>query len=249
MRILVLSLFAVAISMIGTTNAFLPGIDVELVNTGCLVTLSFNRRVNVDTTQRINFVISGDGVGYRGSVLMLPSVTFEEVDYQAAVTVPTTLKVDMVMATASGRKTETQEIDIPRCADVTHDPHILTFDGRRYTYQGLCWHTIVKDCSGKPPRFEVLGKFEPRDPLDREIRSRTTDVTVIVGGQVIEMDTHNNVKVNGRPAESTFELVGGKMHVAVDNTKDRYTVVSVKDTIAVTWNGAEHGLNTAVEGG
>ncbi|XP_006821175.1 CUB domain-containing protein 2-like [Saccoglossus kowalevskii] len=50
------------------------------------------------------------------------------------------------------------------------DPHMITFDGRRYSFQGQCWYTFFKDCSAHPD-FEVITKFAPRDDIKDKTRT------------------------------------------------------------------------------
>ncbi|XP_077867499.1 uncharacterized protein LOC100374934 [Saccoglossus kowalevskii] len=45
----------------------------------------------------------------------------------------------------------------------TDELRMITFDGRVYTFQGLCWFTLFKDCSSPEPDFEVSAKFQRRE--------------------------------------------------------------------------------------
>ncbi|XP_070567174.1 mucin-5B-like [Ptychodera flava] len=62
------------------------------------------------------------------------------------------------------------------------------------------------------------------------------------------MDASNNVKVNGRTAPPTVELVEEDMTVAVDTTRGGYTFININDIITFTWNGGEHAFNAAFDG-
>lgn len=74
------------------------------------------------------------------------------------------------------------------------DPHIYTFDGDRYDFQGLCKYTMVENLSADDlPAFKVTTK--------NEVRGTSTDVTypkyaeTEVYGYVIRQDKGNVVMV------------------------------------------------------
>nr|XP_002740854.1 PREDICTED: IgGFc-binding protein-like [Saccoglossus kowalevskii] len=72
---------------------------------------------------------------------------------------------------------------------VRGDPHVRTFDGRRYSYQGLCWHTLFKDCTNPSPAFEVRAKFEtPNGSLSDRLRTRTVSINITVGDEYAIVD-------------------------------------------------------------
>ena len=63
---------------------------------------------------------------------------------------------------------------------------MTTFDGHRYKYQGVCWHTLFKDCSVPKSGFEVTAKFEPREDSSMdEVRTRTVSINVTVGEEYV----------------------------------------------------------------
>ncbi|XP_070568478.1 BMP-binding endothelial regulator protein-like isoform X3 [Ptychodera flava] len=246
MGVFILSLFVVAFAMVGKTKASIGGVEIKVSNTGCLMIMEFTRSDIANRTD-VHYTISGTNVHVTGVATMKSGQGTKSAEYSPYETFTMDLTVTFTIYTDGGPLSESHQITLPKCVHILHDPHIMTFDGRRYTYNGLCWHTLVVDCTDEAPRFEILGKFEPRDPIDREVRTRTTDVTVIIGGQVIEMDASNNVKVNGRTAPPTVELVDGEMAVAVDNTIRSYTVVSIKDIITLIWKGGEHAFKAALD--
>ncbi|XP_077865806.1 uncharacterized protein LOC102803968 [Saccoglossus kowalevskii] len=68
------------------------------------------------------------------------------------------------------------------------DPHMRTFDGRAYTFQGIGWYYLFKDCT-ENPRFEVTTKFERReDSTPDQIKTRTIAINITVGNQYAIID-------------------------------------------------------------
>ncbi|XP_070567296.1 BMP-binding endothelial regulator protein-like [Ptychodera flava] len=133
--------------------------------------------------------------------------------------------------------------DVPRClsASAKRDPHLTTFDGRHFGYQGLCWHTLVKDCRNVNPRFEVTGKFEPREMEGPELRSRTTQVNVRMDDHLISLTRDNHVLVNGRAVYTP------KFRIDDDNIKvyrqaDHVTFKLSEAELVLEWYGRDHSL-------
>ena len=61
-----------------------------------------------------------------------------------------------------------------------------SLDGLQFSFQGLCWYTLVKDCSSEIPDFEITAKFEPRDDsVEGSIKTRTVAFNVTVGDEYV----------------------------------------------------------------
>ncbi|XP_002731864.2 uncharacterized protein LOC100373759 [Saccoglossus kowalevskii] len=80
-------------------------------------------------------------------------------------------------------------LDICDGGAVKCDPHFTTLDGRHYSHQGVCWYTLVKDCSDVKPDFKIIAKFEPRDDnTSGEIKTRVVAINITVGDEYANVD-------------------------------------------------------------
>ncbi|XP_006816613.1 von Willebrand factor-like [Saccoglossus kowalevskii] len=131
-----------------------------------------------------------------------------------------------------------------RTSGASGDPHMRTFDGRAYTFQGICWYTLFKDCTDKS-RFDVTIMFEPReDSTPDQVRTRTIAFNVTVGNQY--------AIVNG--LDVTTGSTGGKMTDAKvitiqqedKNIKLHFT--SKNTTFSFNWTLRLHALDVSYNG-
>jgi hypothetical protein len=112
-------------------------------------------------------------------------------------------------------------------------------DGRPYSYQGLCWHTLVKDCSGIEPEFEITVNFEPRLGDDR---TRVVAANITVGGEHVTADRNGVV---------TRSPVGGTL-ITVEYGVDHNVLLSFNTASGATfechWNPRTHAFSVDVTG-
>nr|XP_006822810.1 PREDICTED: BMP-binding endothelial regulator protein-like [Saccoglossus kowalevskii] len=92
-----------------------------------------------------------------------------------------------------------ENANCPKCPrpNVAGDPHMRTFDGRAYSFQGVGWYTLVKDCSNQKPEFEINIDFVPREDTGDKLRTRALGLNVTVGKENVLIDGQNEVKVSG----------------------------------------------------
>nr|XP_006823186.1 PREDICTED: C-reactive protein 1.1-like [Saccoglossus kowalevskii] len=84
---------------------------------------------------------------------------------------------------------EVKHIDICSGGAVRCDPHFTTLDGRHYSHQGICWYTLVKDCSSVNPDFEITAKFEPRqNSTNEEFKTRVVAINITVGDEYVHVN-------------------------------------------------------------
>jgi len=119
------------------------------------------------------------------------------------------------------------------------DPHYRTFDGKAYSYQGVCKYTLVKDCSERK-LFHVIGRNHARYTHHF---SWIKTVTFIYSNLTITLQQDYKVKINGIPVSMPFlyyPQIGDtkSKHPYVDMRKSkRYIYVYTRDGITIKWDG------------
>ncbi|XP_006818617.1 alpha-tectorin-like [Saccoglossus kowalevskii] len=128
---------------------------------------------------------------------------------------------------------------------VSGDPHMTTFDGRPFSFQGICWYTLFKDCSSSNPDFEVTAEFEPReDSSIQQVRTRTVSVNVTVGGDFVIINRLDVVA--GRADEHMTEA--RPIHVHKDDKTITLTFTSKDTTFTLHWTLKKHSLRVSIDG-
>nr|XP_006817176.1 PREDICTED: IgGFc-binding protein-like isoform X2 [Saccoglossus kowalevskii] len=124
------------------------------------------------------------------------------------------------------------------------EPHMRTFDGRSYNFQGIGWYSLFKDCSDNP-HFEVTTKFKPRDDsTPDQIKTKTVAIKVTVGNQYAIIDG----------LDVTTGRIGGQVtdakHITIQeeekNIKLHFT--SKDTTFSLNWTLRKHALDVSYNG-
>ncbi|XP_070574142.1 alpha-tectorin-like [Ptychodera flava] len=80
------------------------------------------------------------------------------------------------------------------------EPHFLTYDGHRYSYQGVvgCWITLSRHCVANNPHFVIEGLLE-KSPLSTPdiLYTRVGIVSVYAHSTNVTMEHNRDVYVNG----------------------------------------------------
>ncbi|XP_077864370.1 zonadhesin-like [Saccoglossus kowalevskii] len=153
--------------------------------------------------------------------------------------------VTEVSATEGGT-VEQHEIDDGSCfpGSTRGDPHMKTFDGRSYNFQGLCWYTLAKHCD-ENPKFEITAEFEPRDMVDSKIRTRAVTLNVTVDGERVSVDRNNNILVNDKPFW-VAKLVAKPSSIRIDSDDSTVSISVNHYLMDILWDGRKHAFSAVI---
>ncbi|XP_077861976.1 uncharacterized protein LOC144343130 [Saccoglossus kowalevskii] len=118
------------------------------------------------------------------------------------------------------------------CPIVTGDPHITTLDGRAYSFQGMCWYTLVKDCSSANPDFEITADLAPPNEISDQMRTRAVAINVTVGDESVVVGQDNVATVSGSSSKNINIVHDGNMAQLSFKQKDT--------TFKIFWTGSKH---------
>ncbi|XP_002739642.1 C-reactive protein-like [Saccoglossus kowalevskii] len=135
-------------------------------------------------------------------------------------------------------------LDICDGGAVKCDPHFTTLDGRHYSHQGVCWYTLVKDCSNVKPDFKIIAKFEPReDNTSGEIKTRVVAINITVGDEYANVDRLDIV------TGKTNSLSKSEIIQAVETEEKIILSFTLKNTVfKVDWTLRKHIFTIDISG-
>ena len=106
------------------------------------------------------------------------------------------------------------------------DPHYLTFDDRKYNFQGDCDYTLVKECLNSSG-FHLWADNEKRDPSDDV--SYIRELVLEDSGNTYQLIWDSKVRVNGIDYTNYLPYYGNGVIILKDfNSLVRSLSVSLK---------------------
>ncbi|XP_070581611.1 alpha-tectorin-like isoform X2 [Ptychodera flava] len=125
------------------------------------------------------------------------------------------------------------------------DPHLHTYSGLKYNFQGFCSYTLTRDCRGTPPSFDISadfrGRFHPTEPPTRMVA-----VTTRVGGSNVYTFLENHaVIVNGVPVFHRILSIGSGLGFIKTGEKGVKLYLKQND-LTLTWNAKVHEVSVSI---
>ncbi|XP_070580689.1 BMP-binding endothelial regulator protein-like [Ptychodera flava] len=162
-------------------------------------------------------------------------------------TVPSCYEDYLLVWTVHSDPEHTGYVVLYRCANAwgKKDPHMVTFSGHKYSYQGYCSYTLVKDCRSNSPAFDITadfrGKYNPMEPPTRMVAVSTT----VNGYDTYTFRDDHSVLHNGQLVlERELTIAGGMGHITVED--DSVALTLGKDGVSLEWISKEHEASVTI---
>ncbi|XP_006819688.1 BMP-binding endothelial regulator protein-like [Saccoglossus kowalevskii] len=144
--------------------------------------------------------------------------------------------------TDANSPTPSKILRVDKCAFIEGDPHLLTFDGYKFDYQGVCAYILVQDCVQQSnPSFAITGYFRSnKEKSPYKGRTRMVSISLYIEGELtVTLLEDNTFEIRGHRVFDTSATIGHKIGNVY--SANGTTVVRLrKPFLTITWNGKPH---------
>ncbi|XP_006815515.1 von Willebrand factor-like [Saccoglossus kowalevskii] len=135
-----------------------------------------------------------------------------------------------------------------KCGHGTGDPHMMTFDGRKFTFNGHCSYVLSEECGNIDPSFQVTADFRgknPNTPYEPPTRMVAFNITNY-GKQLVRINEDNSVLIKGKALTTHSGRIGDNEGF-VSRSGSNVTIYLTQPSVSLNWNRAIHGITIGLD--